>query len=164
MLGLIKKVRRIYNIQKTSTYAVGVFYMICKQKYMRIVNTICINKIFVRGLCDISEGICEFRPKDKKYSMDAVTSVTRRFVPSGSLKEKNSILERITEDKINSEVFFRRVCIYVSTLTSLQKTYLDSIIHSMPYLSLNIPKYVPHGLSPIIASICPPIESPLNIF
>src|SRR3990167_2765920 len=37
-----------------------------------------------------------------------------------------------------------------------------SIIHSIPYLSLNIPAYVPHGLSPIGPSIFPPAERPLN--
>lgn len=40
----------------------------------------------------------------------------------------------------------------------------NSITHSIPYLSLNMPKYAPQGLSPIGASICPPKESPLNIF
>ena len=37
---------------------------------------------------------------------------------------------------------------------------LYSIIHSIPYVSRNIPKYVPHGLLPIGASSCPPaVES-----
>ncbi len=37
-----------------------------------------------------------------------------------------------------------------------------STIHSIPNLSLNIPKYDPQGLSSIGISICPPCESPLN--
>src|SRR5215813_11304432 len=37
-----------------------------------------------------------------------------------------------------------------------------STIHSIPYLSLNIPKYVPHGLSEIGNSTWPPSERPLN--
>lgn len=38
----------------------------------------------------------------------------------------------------------------------------NSIIHSMPYLSLNIPAYKPHGLSPIGPSTSPPLERPVN--
>jgi hypothetical protein len=38
----------------------------------------------------------------------------------------------------------------------------NSTSHSIPYLSLNIPAYVPQGLSPIGPSIFPPSEKPLN--
>src|SRR4029079_8439010 len=39
----------------------------------------------------------------------------------------------------------------------------NSTTHSMPYLSRNMPKYVPHGLSAIGISAVPPVESPLKI-
>ena len=36
------------------------------------------------------------------------------------------------------------------------------MIHSIPYLSRNIPAYEPHGLSPIGPSTSPPAERPVN--
>src|SRR5258708_19645452 len=39
----------------------------------------------------------------------------------------------------------------------------NSTIHSIPYLSLNIPAYEPQGLSPMGPSTFPPADSPLNI-
>ena len=39
----------------------------------------------------------------------------------------------------------------------------NSTVHSIPYLSLNIAKYVPKGLFAIGISTVPPTESPLNI-
>src|SRR5665213_3042555 len=40
----------------------------------------------------------------------------------------------------------------------------NSTIHSIPYLSLNIPAYVPQGLSPMGPSTSPPADNPLNIW
>src|SRR6185312_9610172 len=40
---------------------------------------------------------------------------------------------------------------------------VNSTVHSIPYLSLNIAKQVPQGLSAIGISTVPPAESPLKI-
>src|SRR5215212_3910762 len=58
--------------------------------------------------------------------------------------------------KISCEAFVVFVYIFPLYFRS------NSTIHSIPYLSLKQPKYLPQGLSPIGPSICPPTESPLN--
>lgn len=52
-------------------------------------------------------------PKDKKYIIIAITVTTRRFGPSGSLKKKNIVLEKIIDvsPKIINEIFFDLKCI-----------------------------------------------------
>ena len=55
-----------------------------------------------------SEGLNKYVAKDKKYIATATPITTRRFGPSGSLKNKNIFLEHAIAviPKISKEIFF----------------------------------------------------------
>jgi len=61
----------------------------------------CRNILFV-------EGLNKYTANDKKYIMAAIPITTRRFGPSGSLKNKNIILEHTIDviPRISNEIFF----------------------------------------------------------
>lgn len=54
------------------------------------------------------EDLNKYTPNDKKYMTDAMTTTTKRFGPSGSLKKKNIVLEHRIDvmAKITNEIFF----------------------------------------------------------
>jgi hypothetical protein len=54
------------------------------------------------------EELNKYIGKDKKYIIAAIPVTTRRFGPSGSLKNKNSTLEQMIAviARISSEIFF----------------------------------------------------------
>lgn len=66
----------------------------------------------------VAERPNRYNGKDKEYIITAIPVTTRRFGPSGSLKNKNSALEHTIEvmPKISREVFFDLKCMFVSIL------------------------------------------------
>ena len=56
----------------------------------------------------IVKGLYTYAIKDRPYTTRAITALTSRFVPSGSLKNINIVLENTIEviPKINNENFF----------------------------------------------------------
>ena len=54
------------------------------------------------------EKLNKYDDKDTTYTIAAITITMRRFGPSGSLKDRNIILEQAIDviPRMNSEVFF----------------------------------------------------------
>lgn len=70
-----------------------------------------------------AEGINKDAPKDTKYTITATPVTTNKFGPSGSLKNRNSILEHAREviANISSEVLFdvKYILFSLSGLTNI---------------------------------------------
>ncbi len=65
-------------------------------------------KSFLRLVENKRKGLNKYAVKDKEYIITAITVITRRFGPSGSLKKKNIVLDNTIAvmNKINNEIFF----------------------------------------------------------
>lgn len=75
-----------------------------------------VNKSLLRLM--FVEYLYKYTAKDKKYIIVAITITTKRFGPSGSLKNMNITLEHVIDvmPKINNEIFFDLEYIFVSIL------------------------------------------------
>jgi len=75
------------------------------------------NKSFLRP---VIEKLNKYTAKDKKYIIAAIPTTTRRFGPSGSLKNKNISLEHTIAviPRNISEVFFDLKYIFYTLATS----------------------------------------------
>jgi hypothetical protein len=76
------------------------------------------NRSFLRP---VAEELNKNTGKDKKYMIAAITVTTNKFGPSGSLKNKNIVLEHTMEVilRISKEVFFDLKYMFIIILENL---------------------------------------------